>query len=73
MQRFSNYHETLTAAATDNNKHLEQLENEIHGTNHCLAGKLLAKASELILSLFLRQFTKRQILIHKLQVTYSPI
>jgi putative nucleotidyltransferase with HDIG domain len=47
MQRFSNYQETLTLAANSNTKHLAQLENEAHGTNHCLAGKLLAKVWEL--------------------------
>jgi HD-like signal output (HDOD) protein len=47
MQRFPNYHETLTLAANSNTKHLALLENEAHGTNHCLAGKLLAKVWEL--------------------------
>lgn len=47
MQRFPDYPQTLALAANSNTKHLAQLENEAHGTNHCLAGKLLAKAWEL--------------------------
>jgi len=45
MQKFSDYHKTITS--NSNTKQLVLVENEMYSTNHCLAGRLLAKVWEL--------------------------